>query len=309
MEKGLANHRNKRCLNCGAGLKSGMRFCPTCGQENRPRVIPFSLLFREWLDDYFSFDSRFFKSVFSLLLRPGFLTKEYNAGRRIQYMPPLRMYIVSSLIYFSLLSLGFFTRPSGTPMTNVSLSTDSTFSLTLNDTKIEFSNKEAFKRKIGTQGMEAFLDSLQVERGTFKRFFTQQLIRNALGDSDDLFSRFRSNASVMVFFLMPVMALLLMLLFRSRKMYFMEHLIFSFHLHSLFFLLLTLFMIIGWVFSFDLSPLAVLFVLVYGFIALKRVYAGRRWLLAARFVSLFLSYSLIICIFVALTFIISIISV
>ena len=35
-----------------------------------------------------------------LIIRPGFLTAEYLLGRRVRYIPPLRLYIFISIIFF-----------------------------------------------------------------------------------------------------------------------------------------------------------------------------------------------------------------
>lgn len=38
-------------------------------------------------------------------MRPGFLTLEYLRGKRVSYIPPLRLFIFSSIIFFLLLSV------------------------------------------------------------------------------------------------------------------------------------------------------------------------------------------------------------
>jgi hypothetical protein len=45
-------------------------------------------------------DSRLWRTVFPLLIRPGQLTKDYLEGRRARYMPPFRTYLVLSVIFF-----------------------------------------------------------------------------------------------------------------------------------------------------------------------------------------------------------------
>ena len=58
------------------------------------------------LDDIFSFDSRASRTLWPLITRPAFLTKEYFAGRRVHYVPPLRLYLFISIVFF--ISLKFF---------------------------------------------------------------------------------------------------------------------------------------------------------------------------------------------------------
>ena len=61
--------------------------------------------FKHFLNDYFTFDSKIFRSIRPLFSKPGFLTLEYLSGRRVRYIPPLRLFIFSSIIFFLLLSL------------------------------------------------------------------------------------------------------------------------------------------------------------------------------------------------------------
>ncbi|HET9825774.1 MAG TPA: DUF3667 domain-containing protein, partial [Chitinophagaceae bacterium] len=88
----------KDCLNCGATVVG--RFCHVCGQEN---VVPkegFWNLVIHFFYDITHFDSKFFDSLRYLLVRPGFLSKEYIRGRRASYLNPVRMYVFTSAIFF-----------------------------------------------------------------------------------------------------------------------------------------------------------------------------------------------------------------
>jgi len=55
------------------------------------------------ISDYFHFDHQFFHTLKPLFFKPGFLTNEYLAGRRAQYLHPVKMYIFISIVYFLLL--------------------------------------------------------------------------------------------------------------------------------------------------------------------------------------------------------------
>jgi hypothetical protein len=86
------------CLNCGATLRG--QYCGTCGQRARSRLISLWELVRDAFGDLFELDSRLWRTVTPLLIRPGLLTADYLAGRRARYMPPFRMYLVLSLVFF-----------------------------------------------------------------------------------------------------------------------------------------------------------------------------------------------------------------
>lgn len=97
-ENASHDHENKICLNCGTELKG--LFCHQCGQKNIPRRQALGELIENFLGSFFSFESKFFRTTRYLLLRPGFLVNEYNAGRRERYYHPARMYVFISFVYF-----------------------------------------------------------------------------------------------------------------------------------------------------------------------------------------------------------------
>ena len=71
--------------------------------KNLMRFFP--VLLRELLADFMDFDSRVMRTLKPLLFRPGKLTRDYLDGRRFRYVPPLRLYIFSSLAFFFLAAL------------------------------------------------------------------------------------------------------------------------------------------------------------------------------------------------------------
>ncbi|HET9473089.1 MAG TPA: DUF3667 domain-containing protein, partial [Steroidobacteraceae bacterium] len=50
-------------------------------------------------------DSRLWRTLGYLLARPGRLTSEFFAGRRVRYLPPFRLYLVISLLFFVIAGL------------------------------------------------------------------------------------------------------------------------------------------------------------------------------------------------------------
>ncbi len=86
------------CLNCGTALQG--QYCATCGQRASNRLISLWELLRDAFGDLLELDSRLWRTVIPLLVRPGLLTHDYLIGRRARYMPPFRMYLVLSVIFF-----------------------------------------------------------------------------------------------------------------------------------------------------------------------------------------------------------------
>lgn len=95
---------DKTCLNCGTIV--GERYCTHCGQENTEPKESIGHLIGHFFADITHFDSQIFTTLKDLILRPGFLTREYAAGRRVKYLNPIRMYIFISAIFFLVMFAG-----------------------------------------------------------------------------------------------------------------------------------------------------------------------------------------------------------
>ena len=100
------------------------------------------------------------------------------------------------------------------------------------------------------------------------------------------------NIPKLMFFLLPVFALLLKLLYVRKKVYFVDHAIFTLHYHSFIFLLLTLVMLPGLFFTIPyLYPLTFLLILVYLLVALKNVFRQSWSKTSLKFTMLVLLYT------------------
>ena len=93
------------CQNCQTPMHGP--FCYQCGQHERSSLRHAGLLLRDILHDVFNLDSRAIRTLKPLLLKPGYLTLEYFAGRRQRYVPPLRLYVIASLVFFLIAGLLF----------------------------------------------------------------------------------------------------------------------------------------------------------------------------------------------------------
>lgn len=94
----LKERTEKNCLNCNAVVAG--KYCQVCGQENiEPKESALHLV-NHFFQDITHFDGKFFSSLSLLIRKPGFLSLEYNRGRRASYLNPIRMYIFTSFIFF-----------------------------------------------------------------------------------------------------------------------------------------------------------------------------------------------------------------
>src|SRR5690606_16137204 len=94
---------DKTCLNCGKTVPD--KYCSNCGQENLELKEDFLHMAIHSVGHYFHFEAKFFNSLVPLFTKPGFLTKEYFAGKRASHLNPISMYIFISILFFFLFSI------------------------------------------------------------------------------------------------------------------------------------------------------------------------------------------------------------
>ena len=91
------------CANCHAELSG--EYCAACGQRHEPHIHTVAHFAGEAFESISHADSRLWRTLWYLFARPAFLTREFFAGRRVAYLPPFRLYLVLSVIFFLLTGL------------------------------------------------------------------------------------------------------------------------------------------------------------------------------------------------------------
>jgi hypothetical protein len=104
---GAAGHHgpfHSHCENCATTLEGP--FCHRCGQHDFEFHRSFWHVFLEALENLFHFEGKFFRNIVTLLFQPGRLTADFNGGKRAAQMPPFRLYVFVSFLFFLLIFLG-----------------------------------------------------------------------------------------------------------------------------------------------------------------------------------------------------------
>lgn len=282
------------CLNCGTHLRG--QYCGSCGQRSGSRLISLWELISDAFGDLFEIDSRLWKTLVPLLVKPGLLTHDYLAGRRARYMPPFRMYLVMSLVFFVVAffdpreELGLlFEAP---PQSTTSIEKDASEG----DAGVEFDETEC---DIESSDVEELPDFL-ARRLTAERL--QQICeRIELDEGRALLDRVLDNVPVALIFLLPLMALVLKALYPLSHRYYVEHLLFFVHLHAFVFLILTLQILFVRLTALLRVPdlvtiLAIVavsvYVPIYLFVAIRRVYGQGRLVTTLKYIVLTFAYAL-----------------
>jgi hypothetical protein len=91
------------CSNCGAAL--GGAFCSHCGQEHRHERLRVSDWMHDALETAASLDSRIWRTVAALTVRPGRMARDYVDGRRAPFVSPLRYAVATCALWFFAVAL------------------------------------------------------------------------------------------------------------------------------------------------------------------------------------------------------------
>jgi hypothetical protein len=297
--------RSSVCPNCGYSLEPAWDFCPQCGQENRDYAVSFGTLFRDFLGDIFTFDSRFFRTLGPFLIHPGYLTRDYLDGRRVRYAGPVRMLIFSSIILFALLgrriqNIQWEGGPNGQSIleinwgdeeTQASAPTDSLTMDTLAERPLRVvlgsdSLMTPEERKLHNAGdvfkqIPVLSDSLSPEQvadelvpgsNFWRRKVVIQSAKVYQSKGEGLVSFMVSNGVIAVFLGVFLQALFMRLLYLRRSFHLVEHFVFSAHSHVAVLFIATVIVLLS---EFGYTKkywLLYLLLVPYFYFAMKRVY-------------------------------------
>ena len=85
------------CENCRTALQGP--YCHACGQHGHNPLKSFRHALEEVLESFWHVDGRIFRTLRDLLL-PWRIINNYLAGQRVRYIPPLRIFVILSLVTF-----------------------------------------------------------------------------------------------------------------------------------------------------------------------------------------------------------------
>ncbi|MFN7117526.1 MAG: DUF3667 domain-containing protein [Saprospiraceae bacterium] len=172
---------------------------------------------------------------------------------------------------------------------------------TIDPRELQISQKDAFDLpfEVLTQkyGIQGYWEELQVSQAL-------RLLKEGKSFASFLFGKL----IWMVILMMPALALVLKLLYIRRQKYFVEHLVFSFHYHAFaFFIVGIAFLLEGKILD-EGAPISIGFtaVLIYLFIAMRRVYQQHWFKTFIKYTILNFSYIIIFTLFFGLTLVASV---
>ncbi|MBV8306736.1 MAG: DUF3667 domain-containing protein [Gammaproteobacteria bacterium] len=183
-------------------------------------------------------DSRLWRTLGALLLRPGYLTRQFLEGRRARYLPPVRLYLVISLLFFlwasathdkvRVVQVGGSEGGSHAVLTPLD---DDTFGAALPG-----ESPEQHAARVCSKGVN--YDGPWRER--LQPAAHRACVRLVLDRGRSLPAVFMHNVPRALFIFLPLLAGVMMLMYWRPGHYYVEHLLLFVHNHAFVFLLLLL---------------------------------------------------------------------
>jgi hypothetical protein len=276
------------CSNCGSSVPGN--FCGNCGQRLHSPVHSVWHFVQEATEDLTHADSRLWRTLLALLLKPGFLTREFLNGRRASYLPPVRLYLVLSVVFFLLAAsgggrvavVGLEHPDRGAPKLTVSALTT-----TPHPGESLEQRQARICGRIEYHGWWSTRIEPAMRKGCTQYVADQgHAVREA----------FYHALPRAMFVFLPLLAGLMTLLYRHPRRYYIEHLLLLLHNHAFVFLTVAISWLLQRVLpgtAASLLQVAVqIYVTLYVYRSMRRVYGQGRLLTAAKFLVMSWAYML-----------------
>lgn len=256
------------CHNCGAAVS--YHYCALCGQETTLHVPSAGEFIHEFVGHYIALEGRLWKTLLFLLFKPGLLTAEYIAGRRVRYVQPLRVYLTFSILFFAMLKL------FGPPV--VLLGAPAPVKPAMSSVATTMPGKpdlaERAKAAPVADDDRLMLTGLPtVVQAKLDAFNTRPKAER----EKMLVAIFYSYVPYAMFCLMPLFAAYLKVLYLGSGRRYGEHLLFALHANAFAFAMFSIVILTRYLHSSLIVFLITLWLILYLPKAMQRVYGGARW--------------------------------
>lgn len=259
------NRKLKFCTNCESSLDQYEQFCPSCGQKNLDRKVHFWVFVGDFFKEEFNLNNRLFISLKNLIIKPGFLTTEFMDGKRRSYIRPSQMFLLAGFLCFFVLSF------------QIDKQVDK-----LDKGTVKFLDTDLFDSGSDSTDSNVFLT------------YIKSHIQDANENPKNFIANTLQKLPLVLLVILPIFALFQKLVYIRHKIYFVEHLVFLLHTHAFMFLLIFAGGILMMFFSAGVLVYIPLAMLLYLFVAFRRVYQQGFWKTVVKFSVLFWLYMTLI---------------
>ncbi|MGQ0430696.1 MAG: DUF4286 family protein [Gammaproteobacteria bacterium] len=220
------------CLDCGAQVTGA--HCARCGQAAATHVLSMREVMGDITHSLLHLDSRVWRTLRMLVRQPGELTRDFIAGKHQRYLPPFRLYLAISILFFAVNAL-----LPGTGMIKTTTPGDPAAAPVTIGVPAELEKELAAE---GISGDDVGTCKIDISDSPALAGFQESLSRACMqmrADGGKRFAeQFAATAPKLMFLFLPLMAAVCLLFYwRPRRLY-AEHLVLFLHNHSFTFLLL-----------------------------------------------------------------------
>ncbi len=306
-------HEPARCLNCGAPVSG--KHCTQCGQASDVHLLSMKEVAADVTHSLLHLDSRVRSTLWVLISRPGELTREFIAGRHQKYLPPFRLYLAVSVLFFAVSAL----LPDSDLLDVDNNSNAVVAPVTIPTPSQEQAQaiKEEVRKELAAEGVDLtkLRESVAAKDGCDVNFSERPSFDDlelALGracekmraDGGAHFAeRFAATAPKLMFLFLPLMAAVAFLFYwRPRRLY-AEHLVLFLHNHAFTYLLIGVSEILSAVSDLKIPLIGVLgfvnfllfvYLPYYVFRSMRVVYGESRFKTTLKFLSIGTIYLLLL---------------
>lgn len=312
MEEKRENSTAQFCPNCHFPLNDQSVFCQNCGQKNTDGRLTLKELFTQVADTFFNLDSKIFRTLGAVFIPGKLTNAYLNGKRNQYYHPIRLFLVLALILIAVGASINETGSPNdiaeriyrwderrgiydtfeksleysseqfdslenqkvldtlaavfyaNTPNKIDSVNINRAFKLTDDfDFYIELNDFQKYSA-------EELIDLYEV-KGFYRRTFVQQKIK-LIKEGTNFIPFVMGKATWAAFFLVILLAGVLKLLNLRKDFLYLEHLIFSVHIHAFFFILFSVLFLLDEETREDLLPPTVIVMSLYFLIALFRVY-------------------------------------
>ena len=243
------------CLNCHSTLTGP--YCAQCGQKVPHTDVTLRELVHDATEELAHWEGKIPRTIATLLLKPGLLTRDFLAGRRARWLPPLRVYLICSLAYFA-------SGPLIEAITHRPVEGPIKFGITNSNGNGRWTPEER----------------RQIEDGLPARVFGVQRLEHATSDPAALNHEINGVLPKAMFVLLPIFALLTRIAWRRQMPRYPAHLYLALHIYAAWFAALAFVRIVAGLAPTVIGSVAGLaafiYVLWYALTAMRRVF-GDSW--------------------------------
>jgi hypothetical protein len=315
--------QKQNCIHCNYQLKASYKFCPNCSQKTEFKRLTLGRFIDDFFNSVISYDSKGINTIKSMLSKPGYTALNFVNGDTIKYVNPFRLYLYVSFLYFFISNLAETTReiffeegeivkiselteeknaektskPVFGKIFNTDFKPDSTKILnvkafdTLKGIKKSLKITEnfiSFKEKFPDKSKEECFAELGFKDNFWNNYLYKKSDFSISNNQESLKEHFYNNVPLLLFFNIPIISLLLLLVQYKRPFNFTESMILMFHYMTIVFFILTFAKILDVIINDDLFSAIVFSIImpIYFYKTIRNFYQQSRWKSIFKFVIL-----------------------